>query len=1016
MSHFESSLVRIGLMLFAWVTLSCTLALAQDDEEDRPLAGLLATYRLAGRDEAVLVRYESLPAMLLKSGESPDSRLPAFGWQAEWRGTIEILKPGTYRFSARTSGPLQVVVGERKVLDVADQKGQDQQAAGEEVKLPFGVQPITIHYAQAGNGAALKLLWQSDSFGLEPLPAYVLGHAGGEPNQIDWYARGRLMVEEHSCTACHRPSDQLAISKSLADRPGPHLTAAGARLKAGWIYHWLGDPAALRPEAVMPRLFADDQQGELERYAVAVLLSSQGKLPPPRKLDDKQRKQLASQGAQLFAQTGCVVCHEKQENTPARATLLALGQKTTIDALRSFIQNPSTIDPGGRMPGFDVSDDDALRLAVYLVEEHHAAEGGNRDRTAVLELPPTPSAQQVREALLGKNPTAAEALEFSSQPLEQQLASLGRRVMQEKRCVNCHELKFHGEPDGWQRPAARGDLASIARRAAGGCLSEVGGPVKQGVPRFGASLDREAVVAFLQQARTAPGTPAPAEEARLMLARLNCIGCHQRDGEGGLSQSVVEKLLESQTEQNAEMVSPPPLTGLTEKLLAPYLRKVLEENQRSRPWMSLKMPRFAKQHVSSLPAHLAALEGESLQTKPVRPTADEAMLEAGRTLVGSKGFGCTKCHDMLGLASQGTRGPELSFVPTRVNYAWYLRWMTDPQRIQPGTRMPTVFLGGQSPHQDILGGDADQQRQAVWSYLMRSRGLPPPEGLNTPSIHDVLASDRPVVFRTFLPGVTPRGIAIRNPDGVHLAFDAQACRLAYGWSGRFLNLGPVWEGRGGMKAGLLGETFWTAPEGFPWEATTADDIPDFSGRGNDTSLGAELPHDGKLHSTRLHFRGYQTGASGPRFKYELELDPNGVAKFEETITSLRTNTGLGVQREVRIRAPAGRTLWWNVATADQPPVWQFPEGQQGKLDGSSPAAAGHALVLAMQQGKPVLVRLRQAPAAAEWRVAEQGGKWSVLVRLPVGTEGDVLLKLAVLTPNDKQTSATELIAEEFKAR
>ena len=36
--------------------------------------------------------------------------------------------------------------------------------------------------------------------------------------------------------------------------------------------------------------------------------------------------------------------------------------------------------------------------------------------------------------------------------------------------------------------------------------------------------------------------------------------------------------------------------------------------------------------------------------------------------------------------------------------------MIDPQKIQPGTRMPTVFLNGKSPDVYVLGGDAAQQR------------------------------------------------------------------------------------------------------------------------------------------------------------------------------------------------------------------------------------------------------------------------------------------------------------------
>jgi mono/diheme cytochrome c family protein len=1009
---------HFAIVLLALAALSPAPSLAQDEDEARPLAGLLTTYRIAGRDEPLIVRYESLPAMLLAKGQSPDSRLPPRGWQAEWHGTIEVLKPGTYRFSARNSGALEVTIGGRKVLAAQAASKSDPRATGDEIALSFGIQPIAIRFAPSGDGAELKLYWQSDSFGLEPLPAYVLGHDRGASAHVDLYARGRLMIEEHNCTACHRPGDRLAVSKSLADRPGPRLTAAGSRLKTAWIYHWLGDPSSLRPEAVMPRLFAEDARGRLERYAVATLLSSQGQLPPPRKLDDKQRRQLAEQGEQLFLQTGCVVCHEKQGDIPARATLMALGQKTTIDAIRNFIKNPAATDPAGRMPGFDFNDDDALRVAVYLTTKHNVSltDGsidGNAADPTELSLPPAPTPLEVREALLGKTPTAAQALEFSAQPPEQQLAALGRRVMQEKRCLNCHELKLPGEPDNWQRPAARGDLATIAERVAGGCLSDASEPVKYGVPRFGDALDRAAVTAFLMQARTAPGTSSPSEAARLTLARLNCTGCHERDGQGGLSRAVIDRLLKNQTEHNAEMVSPPPLTGLTEKLLAPYLRKVLEEDFRSRPWMSLKMPRFARPHVARLPAALAALEGETLRTKPVRVDSDDALLEAGRTLVGSKGFGCTKCHDMLGLASQGTRGPELSFVPTRVNYDWYLRWMTDPQRIQPGTRMPTVFLSGQSPHQSILAGDPDKQRQAVWAYLQRSRSLPPPEGLNTPSINDVLASDRPVVFRTFLPGVTPRGIAIRNPNGVHLAFDAQACRLAYGWAGQFLNLGPVWEGRGGMQAKLLGDTFWTAPEGFPWDVTTSDDAPDFSGRGKDTSLGAELPQDGKLHPTRLDFRGYQLGASGPRFKYELQLQPEGTAQFEETITSLSTDAAFGSQREVRVRLPAERILWWNVATSDIEPTWHAADGQQGTLTSVSTRAASQVALLVRQQGKTAVLRLRRA-RDSQWRAVEQSGKWAVIVRTPADDRGEANLTLSVLAPNQSQAAAAEIIAEQWK--
>ena len=241
----------------------------------------------------------------------------------------------------------------------------------------------------------------------------------------------------------------------------------------------------------------------------------------------------------------------------------------------------------------------------------------------------------------------------------------------------------------------------------------------------------------------------------------------------------------------------------------------------------------------------------------------------------ARGFGCTKCHDFLGAVSTGTRGPDLAKVAERVHFAWYDRWMIDPQKIQPGTRMPTVFLNGKSPYVDVLGGDAAQQRLAIWHYLSHAKDFPPPEGLEPPKPAEIAnaKSGEYQTLRTFLPDVTPRSMAIRGPDGVNFAYDLQACRLAYAWSGDFLDTTPVWDGRGGQPARIKGPVFWHSPTGFPWDLTvSANSIPDFATHANDTALGAALPQDGKLHPTRLDFHGYRLVDGDPQFRYELRLD------------------------------------------------------------------------------------------------------------------------------------------------
>ena len=373
-----------------------------------------------------------------------------------------------------------------------------------------------------------------------------------------------------------------------------------------------------------------------------------------------------------------------------------------------------------------------------------------------------------------------ETKAFNALTGDARLFKLAERTMQSKRCTNCHELKLQGQEKQWAARPAKADFAAIANKHTGGCLADK--PERAEVPSF-AGLDRPAVTAFLTAAHQAPGTPAPGEFARITLQRFNCTGCHERNATGGLQPTMVDTLFKSlppNTPLDSEAVSPPPLTGVVDKLLIPYIDAVLLQGRRSRPWMTLQMPRFNPKTLENLSRGLSALDGDVAQTSPVVMTFDANLAKSGRTLIGEGGFGCIKCHDMLGIESGGTRGPDLSQMAERVNYDWYRRWMTDPQRIHPGTRMPTVFLKGESPYKDILSGAPDQQKTAIWQYLLVSKRYPYPEGLQERKAVHVPATEGPLVIRSFLPNTSARGVAIRFPDGVHLAFDAQkiaGCRM-----------------------------------------------------------------------------------------------------------------------------------------------------------------------------------------------------------------------------------------------
>ena len=152
------------------------------------------------------------------------------------------------------------------------------------------------------------------------------------------FRQGHLAIEDHNCVACHRPNERLPLSQQFAKRPAPRLTNAGARLKAGWIYHWLAKPEALRPEATMPELFTADQRGDVERFAVATYLAAQGGTiaivpDPPAEV----MRQTAAEGGQLFTRVRLCGLPSAAGGSPATRHLACVSAEDNTRGDRSFL-------------------------------------------------------------------------------------------------------------------------------------------------------------------------------------------------------------------------------------------------------------------------------------------------------------------------------------------------------------------------------------------------------------------------------------------------------------------------------------------------------------------------------------------------------------------------------------------------------------------------------------------------------------------------------------------------------
>jgi cytochrome c551/c552/mono/diheme cytochrome c family protein len=969
-----------------------------DPEELRP--GVVATHEDGAKPPTRFHELAPTVALALGPKEAAHPRLALGGGRARWEGYLNILRPGVYRFSAQLRGRFRLRIGPAAVLEAEVQGPAPELRTGPEVRLEAGLHPLSAEFTRFPGAARVELFWEGPHFRKEPLPYDHLRHRPDqEPPGLagDRLAEhGRFLAEEHACVRCHRAAEEDGSARGLESRQGPDLSEVGRRVYAGWIYRWLESPQRLRPEAIMPALFAADPEGGVKRYAVARHLASLGGpfRPANQPADGGDLRASIDRGSRLFAGVGCAACHHEEKRAekgegrkhaasslfPLMPLPLELGNlrgKTTTEQLAAYLLDPLAVDPSGRMPHMLLQADEARDLARYLCREPGAAEEA--------DLPRPPPPESIRSAFRRFEQRADERAAFERLTADAQILELGKRLVLEKGCNNCHTIAPRGKP--FANVLAQTTFEEIKQpgRLASGCLAEEP-PLGGQAPHFafGAS-ERRALRHFLQSGADGAGSPAPAHTARVVLQRFGCLVCHARDGEGGLSPALVDGLRRVERADNSEAVTPPPLTGVAHKLRTPWMQQVLTQAARARPWMSLRMPQFGAANVRRLPEMLAALEGTKPQERVHEVAVTAAKVAAGRRLVGKGALGCISCHDIAGIANAGTRGPDLASMSQRVRYDWYRRWLEQAQRMQPGTRMPSAFADGKSLVTSLFAGDADAQAEAIWAYLSLGRDLPLPEGVEAPRGIVLAARDRPVLLRTFLPDVGPRALAVGYPDGLSVAFDAALCRLAYAWTGPFLDAAPVWTERGGNPAGVLGTRFWTAPPGCPWALTLSSEVLDFAASASDPALGAPLA-EGQYHPgpRRLQFEGYSVdGAGRPTFHYRI-LGEHGQVDISERPEPLHAGNLTGLARHFTLHLPAARTAWFCAGrSAHRPHV----------LDGILPSAkrttsdvelvqADRLLALPQDEKCAVVLRIIAAPPEAVWRVHQRKDAWEVLLQLP----------------------------------
>ena len=362
---------------------------------------------------------------------------------------------------------------------------------------------------------------------------------------------------------------------------------------------------------------------------------------------------------------------------------------TTADVLRTIERGI----PGTAMPSFAfLPEAERRQIAAYVLER--------------ADLLASPEPQPIRDP---GQPPAATA----------QSVTQGKQVYAKLQCAACHGERGKGDGpssktlvDDDGRPIQVRDFTTGVFRG--------GAERKDLYYRFTTGLDGSPMPAFVDSASdperwalvdyvksleaSAPQRPLPSdplEAGRAVAEKYSCRACHVLDdGKGG--------------------TAGPDLRVSGQKLSSDWVRAFLKaprEYGKIYYWRTARMPRLplSSEEIEAMVRYLAVIGHRKpgpAATPPVASLAQEK-LDEGKLLFMLR---CTECHN-LGKVIESPpikwQGPDLIRVAGRVDYDFARRWILDPHKIEPQTKM---VVPGLTPVQ------VDAVCAFVWKASIESGG------------------------------------------------------------------------------------------------------------------------------------------------------------------------------------------------------------------------------------------------------------------------------------------------------
>jgi mono/diheme cytochrome c family protein len=719
---------------------------------------------------------------------------------------------------------------------------------------------------------------------------------------------GLDLYHKVGCVACHGARDAKAKEITTLSNSVP-MGDLVAKYTLPGLTKFLQDPTHTRPSGRMPRLLNDKEAADVASYLL-------------------QEQKLGIQGG-----TGTLTYkayHGAWNKLPnfARLKPISEGLISSLDLSVAGRPNNYAIVFEGyflvKQPGkyrFELRSDDGSKLYIddTLVVDNdgeHAPEikrgevalaagvhkarleffqlGGGAELACTIAGPgvkntPLASLLSANAEGAGK-PLIVKGAEEDAITIDPALVEKGKGIFTSAGCANCHTLKIKDTlmQKGVKAPA----FAALAQGK--GCLSD--SPAK-GLPVYGLSAAQKTALAAAM--KNLPAVKTPQEIIADTMTTFNCYACHSRDKVGGPQPELDKWVQTVQPEMGDEGRVPPSLDGAGAKLQADYVKDILHNGANHRPYMHTRMPGFGDSYKGGIVAAWKELDKLPRIAEVAFDESIGKVKAAARNLVSGSAMGCVKCHTFNGKQAEGVQGIDMTLMPKRLERDWFHAYISDPQKIRPGTRMPASFLNGRSVLPEVLDGSALQQVEAMWLYLKDGAAAQLPPGVGSGKYIPLIPTNTAILYRNFIEGAGARAIGVGYPEKLHLAFDANNLRIAMLWQGEFMNAARHWTDRGVGYEPPAGDNILRLPTGVPFAKLT--------------DPGATWPGDDSRKAGWV-FKGYRLDDKDrPTFLYrqgEMTVEdlPLPEIKGKESV----------MKRSFVVTAPAGTTdLYYRAIVANK---------------------------------------------------------------------------------------------------